>query len=521
MKLFDTSRWIDIEALPPDPTPPKTLGRFFLKYMGQIKGVLIALAIGNMLAALFDVSLPWFVGQIIDRIGEAKDWESLWTEQKSFFLFAAFVIAVIIPIESALHYWLLTIFMPRFAPKIRRQSHWYVLQQSVSFFHNDFAGRIANKLSQTPYAVRSVVERGIEALWYVITFAGTTFILLFQANVLLTIPALLWLLTYMGILRFFIPRIRRQSEQNADDYSDLIGKITDSYTNILTVKLFARKENEDRYTLKSMHKHARSFEKRERLIWIMRSLLSLIHHVMLVSSAAVALYLWGQGAITAGTIAMALPLLLQITRMSGWIMSELTTIFENIGIVDDGIKTISQPLSITDRPNAADLKVTNGALTIQNIAFHYGKKTGIIDDLSLAIPAEQKLGLIGPSGAGKSTLVSLLLRLYDLEGGKILIDGQDIAAVTQDSLRRQIAVVTQDTSLLHRSIRDNVTYGAPDATDSRINEALRRARADVFIETLTDSHGRRGLDAHVGERGVKLSGGQRQRIAIARAILKD
>ncbi|NCC21764.1 MAG: ABC transporter ATP-binding protein [Alphaproteobacteria bacterium] len=512
---------VAVEPLPPDPAPPDTLGRYFMKYMKQIKGILIALAILNMLVALLDVSLPWFVGRIVDKVAAAEDWPALWAKEGPFFLAAALVIAVVIPLVSFVHYFVLSIFMPRFANKVRRQNHWYVLQQDIAFFHDDFAGRIANKLGQTPYALRSTVERGIEAVWYVLIFTGTTLALLFEASAALAVPPLLWLAFYIGTLWYFIPRLRRKSAEIADDFSDVIGKIADSYTNILTVKLFARKASEDRHTVESMLKHTASSGERERMFWVMRSLLTLAHHVMIVSAGAVSLYLWGQGQITAGTIAMALPLLIQMTRMSGWIMMEITMIFENIGVVDDGIKTISRPLGITDRPGARRLEIREGAISIRNLCFHYGKKSGVIENLNLDIPPGQKVGVVGPSGAGKSTLVSLLLRLYEPEEGEILIDHQNIGACTQDSLREQIAVVTQDTSLLHRTLRDNVRYGRPEASEADIRKSLQSAHAEAFVESLLDKEGSLGLDAKVGERGVKLSGGQRQRIAIARAILKN
>jgi ATP-binding cassette, subfamily B, multidrug efflux pump len=335
------------------------------------------------------------------------------------------------------------------------------------------------------------------------------------------LPVILWFAGYLVLLRVLVPRMRDRSKEVSEARSALTGRIVDSYTNILTVKLFARAREEDAYVRDAVDSHTGMFYRSLRLNTLFSLCLSSLNAMLVTGTAGVAIFLWTRGTVEVGTVAMALPLAWQIVSVAGWVAYQITSIFENIGVVQEGMMTIARPIALTDRPDAAALTVTRGEIRFEDVRFGYGRETGVIEDLTLTVRPGEKIGLIGRSGAGKSTLVNLLLRFFDLEGGRILIDGQDIAAVTQESLRAQISMVTQDTSLLHRSIRDNIRYGRPQAAEAEIVAAARLAHADEFIGELEDWRGRRGLDAHVGERGVKLSGGQRQRVAIARVILKD
>jgi ATP-binding cassette subfamily B multidrug efflux pump len=396
-----------------------------------------------------------------------------------------------------------------------------VARQSWGFFQNDFAGRIANRVMQTGPAVRESLVALITSVWYILVYGTSAIVLLASADLWLALPIVVWFAGYLALLRVVVPRMRDRSKQVSEARSVLTGRIVDTYTNILTVKLFARARNEDAYVREAVDEHTGSFHASLRLHTLFGLALSTLNATMVVSVAALAIHLWSRGAITVGAVAMALPLAWQIVSMSGWVAYQVTAIFENVGVVQEGMMTIARPIALTDRDDAGALAVHRGEIRFDDVSFGYGRESGVIDNLSLTVRGGEKIGVVGRSGAGKSTLVNVLLRFFDLEGGRILIDEQDIAQITQESLRAQISVVTQDTSLLHRSIRDNIRYGRPDATDAEIVAAAKLAHAHEFIEQLEDWKGRRGYDAQVGERGVKLSGGQRQRIAIARVILKD
>jgi ATP-binding cassette subfamily B multidrug efflux pump len=346
-------------------------------------------------------------------------------------------------------------------------------------------------------------------------------VLLARADPWMALPILIWFAAYLVMLRIFVPRMRDRSKTMSEARSIVTGRIVDSYTNILTVKLFARAREEDAYVREALEQHTGMFHRSLRLNTLFGLVLSSINATMVTGMGALALFLWTRGQIEVGTVAMALPLAWQIVNTSGWVAWQVTNISENVGVVQEGMMTIAQPITLTDRADAAELVVTRGEIAFDDVRFHYGRESGVLDDFTLTVRPGEKIGLVGRSGAGKSTVVNLLLRFFDLEGGRILIDGQDIAAVTQESLRAQISVVTQDTSLLHRSISDNIRYGRPDASDDEVVAAARLAHAEEFILALEDWKGRRGYEAQVGERGVKLSGGQRQRIAIARVILKN
>jgi len=361
----------------------------------------------------------------------------------------------------------------------------------------------------------------VDAIWHVVIYAASALFLFAEADWRLMIPLIAWIVLYSLCLRYFVPRVKQRSVESSEARSKLMGYIVDGYTNISTLKLFAHSDLEQQYAREAIGHQTHKTQLAGRLLTGMAFAITSLNGLLIVSTTGLALWLWTQSLISVGAIALATGLVIRIVNMSGWIMWVVNGIFENIGTVQDGLHTIAQPLTVTDKPQAKPLKVEQGAVHFDKIDFNYGTGRRVISGLDLQIRPGEKIGLIGPSGAGKSTLVNLLLRLYDLDGGRILIDQQDIAQVTQESLRAQIGMITQDTSLLHRSIRDNLLYGRPEATEEELQLAIRQARADEFIPQLYDSLGRTGLDAHVGERGVKLSGGQRQRIAIARVLLKN
>jgi ATP-binding cassette subfamily B multidrug efflux pump len=408
-----------------------------------------------------------------------------------------------------------------FTGLIRWQAHWHVVRQSWAFFQNDFAGRISNRVMQTGPSVRSTLTATITTIWYICVYGASAIALTASADRWLAVPILLWFSGYAALLIFFVPRMRERSKQSSIARSTLMGRIVDSYTNIVTVKLFARAREEDEYVRNAVDRHVGLFLASQRLLTAFGALLDVLNALLIAGSGALALVLWRYGAVEVGAIAMVLPLSLQLTNMSRQIAMRITEIFEDIGVVQEGMITIAQPLQLPDAADARPLAVRSGRIEFKNVSFGYGRDVGVLQNFNLSIAPGEKIGLVGRSGAGKSTVVNLLLRFFQLEDGAILIDGQDVSGLTQESLRSQISVVTQDTSLLHRSIRANIRYGRPDASEEEIVRAAKLAHAHEFILELEDWQGRRGYDAHVGERGVKLSGGQRQRVAIARVILKD
>ena len=408
-----------------------------------------------------------------------------------------------------------------FTGLIRWQSHWHVVRQSWAFFQNDFAGRISSRVMQTAPSVRSTLTATITTVWYIMVYGTSALALTAAADRWLAVPILLWFSGYAALLLYFVPRMRERSKRSSEARSLLTGRIVDSYTNILTVKLFARAHEEDLYVRNAVDRYVDLFAASQRLLTVFGTILDVFNALLIAGSGAIALVLWRYGAVEVGAIAMVLPLTLQLTNMSRQIAMRITEIFEDLGVVQEGMLTIAQPLQLPDPAGAQPLTVREGRIEFKNVNFGYGRDIGVLQDFNLTIRPGEKIGLVGRSGAGKSTVVNLLLRFFQLEGGAILIDGADISSLTQESLRAQISVVTQDTSLLHRSIRANIRYGRPEASEEDVVRAAKLAHAHDFILDLQDSHDRRGYDAHVGERGVKLSGGQRQRIAIARVILKD
>ena len=508
-------------ATPANPEPPPGLLAFFWHFARQAKWLFVALFVVELVVALTDSAVPWFMGRLVTFVTSIPP-DRFLDETWPWLLGMALVVLVARPGIALLRYLITNqaIAAP-FTALIRWQAHWHVVRQSWAFFQNDFAGRISNRVMQTGPAVRSTLTASVTALWYILVYGATAVAMTASADLWLATPILLWFAGYVGLLCYFVPRMRERSKVNSEARSALMGRIVDSYSNILTVKLFARPRDEDNYVRDAVDRHTGLFLAAQRLMTGFGTILNLLNALLIAGAGGLALLLWQRGAVDVGVIAMVLPLTLQLTNMSRQIAMQITEIFEDVGVVQEGMMTIAQPLRLVDPPGAKPLVVREGRIAFEDVRFGYGREAGVLDDFKLAVRPGEKIGLVGRSGAGKSTVVNLLLRFFDLEEGRIVIDGQDIATCTQESLRAQISVVTQDTSLLHRSIRENIRYGRPEATEAEILAAAKLAHADDFILDLEDWRGRRGYDAHVGERGVKLSGGQRQRIAIARVILKN
>jgi ATP-binding cassette, subfamily B, multidrug efflux pump len=521
---------IDPFARPGIVRPPGTLAAFYWHYIKPVWPAFVLLLVIGFLGSITEVMLFAFIGKLVDLLRAASDPASFFADNRGILLSMAFLALVARPIIFLCHDLLKSqVVATTFTNRVRWQTHSYVLRQSMGFFQNDFAGRIANKIVQTAPALRESVVQATDAIWYAaVQFFGAV-ALFAAADWHLVIPLMLWLALYVAAISYFVPRIKQRSTDTSEARSMLVGRIVDSYTNILTVKLFAHAEREDSYARVAFNEQMQKWQASLRLITTMELILSFLNGTMIVVTSALALRLWSQGNVTAGAIATVIALVVRIDTMSGWVMWTISGIFENIGVVHEGMETISKPQTVLDVVDAKPLNVPKGEIQFEAIRFHYGIAKGtpggapdrVIDNLSLRIAPGEKVGLVGRSGAGKSTLVNLLLRFYDLEGGRVLIDGQDIAAVKQDTLRANIGMVTQDTSLLHRSVRDNILYGRPDSSDAEVIAAAKQAEAHGFILGLEDMKGRRGYDAHVGERGVKLSGGQRQRVAISRVLLKN
>ncbi|CAI8726752.1 Uncharacterized ABC transporter ATP-binding protein HI_1051 [Pseudomonas sp. IT-P44] len=512
---------IDVFRDAPTAAPPDRVFPFYTYYLKQVWPSFAALLTVGLFGALIEVALFSYLSRIID-LAQGTPNANFFKEHGIELAWMAVVALILRPVFVGLHDLLVhQTLSPSMTSMIRWQNHSYVLKQSLNFFQNDFAGRIAQRIMQTGNSLRDSAVQAVDALWHVLIYAISSLVLFAEADWRLMIPLLTWIAAYIGALYYFVPRVKERSVVSSDARSKLMGRIVDGYTNITTLKLFAHTNFEQQYAKEAIEEQTVKAQLAGRVVTSMDVVITSMNGLLIVSTTGLALWLWSQSLITVGAIALATGLVIRIVNMSGWIMWVVTGIFENIGMVQDGLQTISQPVSVTDHAEAKPLTVARGEVRFEHVDFHYGKKSGIIGDLNLTIKPGEKIGLIGPSGAGKSTLVNLLLRLYDVQGGRILIDGQNIAEVGQESLRERIGMITQDTSLLHRSIRDNLLYGKPDATDAELWEAVHKARADEFIPLLSDAEGRTGFDAHVGERGVKLSGGQRQRIAIARVLLKD
>ena len=519
-------RWFEnrIDPFPPEiPTqPPRTLFAFCMHYVrGSVRWLLLMAAFTAAIA-IAEVTLYAYVGSLVDKLAEHTPATFLSAEGGRLAAMAALVLVglpVLVWINAmVIHQTLLG----NFPMRIRWNVHRYLLRQSMGYFQEEFAGRIATKLMQTSLAVRETVIKLLDVGNYVIVYFTGAIIVAAAADWRMMLPFIGWLLLYSLLMWRFVPRLSRISERQADARSVMTGRIVDSYTNIATVKLFSHSQREQAYAREAMDGFLDTVHKQMRLVTVVNSLNYLLNMLLVGGTAALGLWLWHLDAISTGAIAVAVALALRMLGMSQWIMWEMSALFENIGTVRDGINSISLAPTVEDAPNAPALAPIAGDIRFEHVDFHYGQNDRtVIEGLDLHVAPGEKIGLVGRSGAGKSTLVNLLLRFYDREAGAIRIDGTDIATIEQDSLRAQIGMVTQDTSLLHRSVRENILYGRPDATEEEMIEAARQAEAHDFILGLSDAKGRTGYDAHVGERGVKLSGGQRQRIAIARVLLKN
>jgi ATP-binding cassette subfamily B multidrug efflux pump len=506
---------------PERPEPPPALLAFYWHFARQAKGLFIGLFLAGFAVALLDSTIPFFTGRIATLLTTYTP-DELFAQSWPLLLGMALVLLVGRPFALTMQNLVTNqAINANVGNRIRWQNHWHVVRQSWAFFQNDFAGRIANRVMQTGPAIRESLVALLTAIWYILVYGTSALVLLASADAWLMLPIVLWFAAYLVMLRSFVPRMRDRSKEMSEARSMLTGRIVDSYTNILTVKLFARAHEEDAYVRDAVDFHTGQFHASLRLNTLFGFCLSSMNALLITGTGALALVLWTRGQVAVGTVVMALQLTWQIVNISGWVAWQVTNIFENVGVIQEGMMTIARPIALTDRPDAAELVVSRGEIAFEDVHFGYGRERGVIDSLTLTIRPGEKIGLIGRSGAGKSTLVNLLLRFFDVESGRILIDGQDITAVTQESLRAQISMVTQDTSLLHRSISDNIRYGRPSASEAEIVAAAELAHAAEFIRELEDWRGRRGYDAQVGERGVKLSGGQRQRVAIARVILKN
>jgi ATP-binding cassette subfamily B multidrug efflux pump len=529
-----------------DVRPPDRLGAFYWHFVRQAWPAFAALLVAGFAGAVIEASLFAFVGSLVDRMREAANPATFFADHWRLLGAMAFVAVVARPLVSTVIDLLKhQLIGGTFTTRIRWQTHAYVLRQSLGFFHNDFAGRVASKVMQTAPALRESTVQLIDALWFVAVYWLSAIVLFAGADVRLIAPLFVWLGFFAWALAYFVPRLKARAVETSEARSMLTGRIVDSYTNILTVKLFAHTEREDAYAQSAMREQLEKLRLQLRLTTMMELAIMTMNGALIVAMIALALWLWSLNAVTIGAITLISGLTIRIVNMSTWVMWTVASLFENLGVVHEGMATISRAQEVVDAPLAAALAVGRGEVVFDDVSFHYGRVVrpprtqvadggegeaepiqglrpgGVINGLSLRIAPGEKVGLVGRSGAGKSTLVNLLLRFYDLEQGCILIDGQDIAHVAQDSLRASIGLVTQDTSLLHRSVMENILYGRPDAGEAAAITAAKQAHAHEFILGLEDLRGRRGYAAQVGERGVKLSGGQRQRIAIARVLLKN
>ncbi|WP_331345711.1 ABC transporter ATP-binding protein [Cellvibrio sp. UBA7661] len=512
-----------IKPFPPEePTsPPKTLYAFCRHYSRGAEVYLIGMAIFTGIIAILEVSLFGFLGQLVDSLNKHTP-ESFWTESRGELMWMACILLIGLPVSVLMHSLLMhQTLLGNFPMRIRWQAHRFLLGQSYQFYQNEFAGRIATKVMQTALAVRETIMKLLDVLLYVMVYFGGIVALAVSLDWRLALPLIAWFFAYSGLLYYFLPRLSKISTKQAHARSDMTGRLVDTYTNISTVKLFSHSNREAEYARTGMEYFLTTVHPQMRLATMLGSAVWMINVVLIFAIAATSLWLWSSAAITTGAIAAAVGLVLRLNGMAQWIMWEVSALFENMGTARDGLNTLSIPRDVQDKPDAKPITIINSEIDFKSVNFNYGKNSGLLQDFNLNIKAGEKIGLVGRSGAGKSTLVNLLLRFYDVDSGSILIDGQNIASVKQESLRAQIGMVTQDTSLLHRSIRDNLLYGKPDATEDEMIRAAQQAEAHDFIMSLVDNEGRTGYDAHVGERGVKLSGGQRQRIAIARVLIKN
>jgi ATP-binding cassette subfamily B multidrug efflux pump len=501
-------------------TPPTKLFPFLWNYSQPFKAVFAFTAIMSLVVAFVEVGLIYYMGRVVDLLG--GDPAQVWAQYGTEFIVIAVLILTVRPLLQVMDVALLNnTILPNFGTLIRWRAHKHVLRQSVGWFENDFAGRIANRIMQTPPAAGEVIFQVFDAISFSLAYLIGAAILLATADARLLLPLLGWFFLYACLVSWTVKRVGPASKAASDARSTVTGRVVDAYSNIHSVKMFAHHDRELDYAKDAIEETRITFQKEMRLFTIMDVALVTLNGVLIVGVVGWAVMLWMQGSASVGVVAAATALTLRLNSMTGWIMWALTSFFRQLGVVAEGMETIAQPITLVDAPDAKTLQMDKGRIELKGLSHHYGRGRGGLDGLDLVIEPGQKVGLIGRSGAGKSTLVKLLLRFYDPENGQILIDGQDVSQVTQDSLRVNIGMVQQDSSLLHRSIRDNMLYGRPDATEAEIIKAATQAEAHEFILDLTDPEGRGGYDAQVGERGVKLSGGQRQRVTLARVILKN
>ncbi|MEE3191791.1 MAG: ABC transporter ATP-binding protein, partial [Pseudomonadota bacterium] len=516
-----------INPFPPEhpEQPPQGLYAFCRHYTRGLEGSLLAMSCLTAMLAVLEVTLFSFMGDLVDWLSTQSP-DTLFASEGTKLLLMSLVVLVAMPVVVLLHA-LITYqsLLGNYPMRIRWQAHRYLLKQSLNFYENDFAGRLATKVMQTALGVRETVMKLLDVLVYILVYFISALVMIGTADWRLMLPMVVWLAAYIGIQFYFVPRMKKIATEQADARSVMTGRVVDSYTNIQTVKLFSHTERETSYARDSMDGFLGTVYHQMRLATGLNFSVNMINYLLAFSVAALSIWLWMDSAITVGAIAIAVSLALRVNGMAQWIMWEISSLFENLGTVADGMNTLAKPQTITDPVNAPKLNAEHGEIALDDVHFSYegadDKSYPVFEALNLTIKPGEKIGLVGRSGAGKSTLVNLLLRFYDIDSGQIKIDGQDISQVSQESLRSKIGMVTQDTSLLHRSVRDNILYGRPDASDAEVLDAARKAEADAFIRDLHDPEGNTGYDAQVGERGVKLSGGQRQRIAIARVLLKD
>lgn len=517
--------WIRPFARTEDLRPPSGLIGFTWFYVRQAPGPFVAMLILGGLTAAIEAATFWFVGRIVDILASVKPEEG-WAGLIAGHGYELLAMLALIGLVRFAVTFLTALFDQQvitqgFYNMVRWQSYAHVARQSLSFFQNDFSGRIVTKVWSAGQATGDVITSFMESVWFVTIYAASTLVLIGGLDLMLAAIICVWIGVFALLARFFVPRIRYHSRESAEAASMLNGRMVDAYSNIQTLKLFGRDDVNDRYMLQGFETYQQTIRRFARFLTGVRASMALLSGVMIVSMGILCIHLWLASAITSGAVAFTMALVLRLNFLLNRLMTQLNNIMRNIGTIQNSAELISQPIGLLDRPDTKPLVVTKPEIRFENIRFHYGRSSGVIEDLSLTIRPGEKVGIVGRSGAGKSTLVNLLLRFYDLEGGRILVAGQDIADVTQESLRASIGMVSQDTALLHRSIRDNILFGKADASEAEMIEAAAKAEASDFILRLEDQRGRRSYDAHVGERGVKLSGGQRQRIAIARVMLKD
>ncbi|MBM7064390.1 ABC transporter ATP-binding protein [Neisseria elongata] len=501
-------------------SPKKGLLPFVWSGMDGVRKWIAVLAVMTAGIGIMEALLFQFMGKVVDWLGRYTP-ETLFAE-KGWALagMALMMLLSICWIFIASNVRLQTL-QGVFPMRLRWNFHRLMLGQSLGFYQDEFAGRVSAKVMQTALSLRDVVMTLADMVTYVLVYFITSGVILATLDSWLLLPFIGWIIGFALVMRFLIPKLGRTAAAQADARSLMTGRITDAYSNITTVKLFSHGAREAAYAKQSMEEFMVTVHAQMRLATMLHTCSFLVNTSLTLSTAALGIWLWHQGQVGVGAVATATAMALRVNGLSQYIMWESARLFENIGTVSDGMATLSKPQTILDKPNAPPLKVVRGEIKFDKVDFSYEAGKPLLQDFNLTIRPGEKVGLIGRSGAGKSTIVNLLLRFYEPQNGTISIDGQNVGDVTQESLRAQIGLVTQDTSLLHRSVRDNIVYGRPNATDEEMMQAARRAEAADFIPNLSDAKGRRGYDAHVGERGVKLSGGQRQRIAIARVMLKD